>query len=350
MSDAISAALAVLDSKPLDLEVAKARALIVGYHDRWCETFKDYKVIEVESEFTFPLINPKTEGRSQTFNEAGKIDAVLQHRSTERFLVLEHKTTSDEIDAGSDYWAKLGMDTQCSKYFLALRSRDLPVGNLLYDVIRKPGSRPHQIASLDDDGVKIVLDADGRRIRTLNGKKWRETGDSEKGWILQAVQETPKQYGSRLLSEIQAEPHRYYSQREVPRLDTELLAYMTDAWVLAQEILFRRRFDNWSRNPDACTRYAKCEFYDLCTGRSQVDGIRYRLSEKHRELTIEEEDRELLTNSRLAALRKCARYHYHRYERPIEPVAEESEALRFGTLMHSALEAYFRTLQQQNHE
>ena len=344
MNPEIEAALALLDSKPLDHESAKARALIIGYHNRWCETFKDYKVIEVEYEFTFPLINPKTEGRSQKFNEAGKIDAVLQHRRTERFLVLEHKTTSDEIDPGSDYWTKLGMDTQCSKYFLALRSRDLHVGNLLYDVIYKPGSRPHQIASLDDDGVKIVLDADGRRVRTLNGKKWRETGDSEKAWVLQTVLETPKQYGSRLLSEIQEEPHRYYAQREVPRLDTELLEYMTDAWNLAQEILFRRRFENWSRNPDACTRYSKCEFYDLCIGRSQVDGIRYQLSKKHRELTIKEEHRELLTNSRLAALRKCARYHYHRYERPIEPVAEESEALRFGTLMHAALEAYFTTL------
>lgn len=344
MSIALSAALALLDSKPIDYDVAKARALIVGYDHQWAAKYADYEVIEVESEFRFQLLNPETGTASRTFDEGGKIDGLLRHRVTRRYAVLEHKTTADDISAGSDYWTKLGMDTQCSKYILAQRAQDREVGNLLYDVIHKPGSRPCQIPTLDDDGVKIVLDSGGNRVRTKDGKKWRESADTEKGYVLQSVKETPAQYGARLMEEISADPYRYFAQREVPRLDTDLLEYMEDAWALSQQILHYRRAKLWPRNPAACDAFSKCEFFDLCAGRSSVDGIRYRQSEKHRELSMEEGGKGLLTNSRLTALRKCARFHFHRYEEPIEPCTEESEALRFGTLMHAALEAYFNAL------
>jgi hypothetical protein len=348
MSLAIAAALALLDAKPLDYDVAKARALILGYHNKWANKYRFYRVIDVESEFCFPLLNPETEGRSQTFDEAGKIDAVLQHQDTGRYVVLEHKTTADDLDPASDYWARLTMDTQCSKYVLALRSRELEVGNLLYDVVHKPGSRPRNIPVLDEDEVKIVLDANGNRVRTKDGMKWRQSADTEAGYVLQTVLETPAQYGARLTAEIALEPDRYFAQKEVPRLDTDLLEYMADAWALSKQILEYRRAKLWPRNPAACSAFSKCEFFDLCTGRASVDGIRFRQSEKHRELLMEEGGRELLTNSRLTALHKCARYHFNRYEQPIEPCCEESEALRFGSLIHEAFEAYFNALKTQN--
>lgn len=347
MSIAIAAALALLDAKPLDYDVAKARALILGYHNRWMDKFSEYEVVEVESEFRFSLLNPDTEAPSKTFDEAGKIDLLLRHEQSRRYVIGEHKTTSDDVAPDSDYWLKLAMDTQCSKYVLALHSRGLEAGNLLYDVIHKPGSRPRQIPRLDENGYKIVLDAEGNRIYNATPKanpKPRESADLEKGWVLQADIESPAQYGARLTEEIAAEPNRYFAQREVPRLDSDLLEYMGDAWALSQQILHYRRANLWPRNPAACSAFSKCEFFDLCCGRASVDGIRYRQSEKHRELAMQEGAKELLTNSRITALRKCARYHYHRYENPIEPVAEESEALRFGSLMHEAFEAYFNAL------
>lgn len=340
----IQAALTLLRSKPLDHDTAKAMALITVYDQRWHAKFANYKVIDVESEFRFDLMNPETEGKSKTFDEAGKIDAVLQHRQTGRFLVLEHKTTADDISSGSDYWDKLAMDTQCSKYVLAEKAKGRDVGNLLYDVTHKPGSRPHNIPILDGEGVKIVLDSAGQRVRTKDGKKFRQTADTELGYILQTVPETPAQYGARLVEEISQDPDRYFAQREVPRLDSELLEYMGDAWALSQQILYYRRAKLWPRNPAACTMMGKCEFFDLCAGRASVDGVRYRQSTKHKELSMQEGEKEMLTNSRLSALRKCARYHFHRYETPIEPCVEESEALRFGSLMHAAWEAYFTTL------
>lgn len=49
----------------------------------------------------------------------------------------------------------------------------------------------------------------------------------------------------------------------------------------------------------------------------------------------------LITNSRLRAFRRCPRYHDLAYVQLIRPV-EQSYALRFGTLIHKGLEAYWK--------
>jgi hypothetical protein len=52
-------------------------------------------------------------------------------------------------------------------------------------------------------------------------------------------------------------------------------------------------------------------------------------------------NRELITFSRLSAFRNCARVDYYRNNLNIVPNQEDDTALRFGTLMHEAWEAYF---------
>jgi hypothetical protein len=50
----------------------------------------------------------------------------------------------------------------------------------------------------------------------------------------------------------------------------------------------------------------------------------------------------LITNSRLRAFRRCPRFHQHAYVDLVRPI-EKSYALRFGTLVHLALEAWWST-------
>lgn len=53
--------------------------------------------------------------------------------------------------------------------------------------------------------------------------------------------------------------------------------------------------------------------------------------------------RDLLTNSRLGAFRRCPRLHHLRYVEKVRPVVE-ADPLRFGTLIHHALEAWWSAL------
>lgn len=49
----------------------------------------------------------------------------------------------------------------------------------------------------------------------------------------------------------------------------------------------------------------------------------------------------LLTNSALAAFRRCPRLYLHRYVQGLRPVIQRDAALGFGTLFHKALERYW---------
>jgi hypothetical protein len=116
---------------------------------------------------------------------------------------------------------------------------------------------------------------------------------------------------------------------------------MEDAWALSQHILYFRRSNLWPRNPSACTQFGTCEFFDLCSGRASVDGIRYAEKPKrHAELETLENGKEFLTNSRLSALRKCSRYHFLRYEKPVKAVRDEEEALKIGSAFHLGVEEF----------
>jgi hypothetical protein len=326
-----------------DAATAKAAALFLGWTRAFRPVLEEHDVLEVESEFSFPLLNPETEAPSKTFLEAGKIDGVLRHKTSGIVKVLEHKTTSESIEPDSSYWPRLVMDTQISKYLLSLRSRGMDANQVVYDVIHKPAYKLGSVPLLDEDGLKIVQDQFGNRITTKDGKKWRQTGDTELGYAVLSRPETPQELFDRTFSEISQRPDRYYVQRDIASSDADLLEYMNDAWSQSQQILWFRRRNLWPRNPSACTQFSTCEFFELCSGRSTVDGIRFaEKPEKHAELEMKETTKELLTNSRLTALRKCSRLHYLRYESPTVRVGEQDEALALGTAFHHAAETFLK--------
>lgn len=345
----IDAGLSALPNKAEEKEaylLAAARVVFEG----WCEyaaphILDRYNVISVEKEFSFPLENPDSSGRSKTFVEAGKIDGVLQEKTSGIYRVLEHKTTSGDLAPESDYWLRLRMDTQISKYLISLMAEGKEVDGVFYDVMKRPSLRIANVPLLDPDGLKIVHDANGQRVLKKDGKP-RQTADTELGYVLQSRPETPTEHGLRTAKKITEAPTDHYAQRDVTRLQSDLLEYMQDAWAVSQQILYFRNNNIWPRNPSACTEWGGCEFFQLCCGQASVDGTRFRKSTvTHPELEGDAfaSGKELLTNSRMGALRKCARYHFHRYESPIEPCEEKSEALRFGTLLHTAMEAALKT-------
>ena len=341
-----AAVYAGLEKCPLaDVASAKARGLFKGWVESFYPVLETHDVLEVESEFQFPLLNPETEAPSRTFVEAGKIDGVLRCKRTGVLKVLEHKTTSDSIEPESNYWGKLTMDTQISKYILSLRSRGIDANTVIYDVVRKPGYKLGNIPIVDEDGVKIVIGSDGERVRTKDGKKWRQTGDADAGYVLMTRPETLGELSIRTETEITSRPEDYFAVREVGRTDSDLLEYMNDAWAMSQQLLYFRKRNLWPRNPSACSAFGTCEFFDLCAGRATVDNIRYRLvgaSNAHGELETKEGDKGFLTNSRLSALRKCSRYHFLRYEQPTRRLGEADEALALGSGFHAAAEEFLR--------
>ena len=271
-----------------DFDRARATALLVGYDARWLDQAHLYEVIGIEVEFFAPLRNPESGMPSRTWRLGGKLDGLIREIATGRLGVLEHKSSSEDVGPGTDYWRRLRMDPQVSNYYAggeALLGK--PVDFCLYDVLKKPLQRPAAIPVLDEAGTKVVLDPAGQRVRTKDGKKWRETADAAAGYVLQTRPETATEYRDRLVALIGENPGAFYARGEVVRLDGEVDDAIFDAWQLAQQLHEANRIGRWPRNPNSCIRYGRsCPFLGVCSGEASLDDTTLfrKLDDVHPEL------------------------------------------------------------------
>lgn len=240
-------------------------ALIQGYWNRWSGETPTAEAVELP--FTAPIVNPETGGTSRTFQLAGKIDAIAT-LADGRLAVVEHKTTSDDLGADSDYWKRLRIDPQISGYMLGAKEIGFDCQTVLYDVIRKPTIRPEQIPLIDADGFKVVLNDAGERVFLTNKAgertKPRETGDAEKGWVLQKRPMSPEEWWKKLSDDIASRPDWYYQRREIARLDADMESYAAELWQMSELIREARTKERWPRNTTACIGMSRCDYLDIC--------------------------------------------------------------------------------------
>ena len=252
------------ETSPLDL--LRAEELLRGYHARWAEkTQLDYQVLFVEQTFTAPLVNPDTDAASRTFQRAGKLDVVVRERVTERVLVVEHKTSSEPLEPGDDYWRQLILDSQVSTYLEGGAALGVKPSACLYDVLGKPALRPSAATPVESRKYK----KDG----TLYANQ-------------RAEDESLEAFRERLRAHIAENLERYFKRAEVVRLEDEAAEAMFDDWQTARSIRECQLAGRWPRNTDACKRYGRlCDYFDACTGVVSLDDeTHFRSEVAHREL------------------------------------------------------------------
>lgn len=255
-----------------ELQIATLAGLLDGYYARYSS--QEAEIVDQltpECEFVQEI-----EG-SRTFESAGKLDGIGTLRDG-RLALIEHKTTSDSLDSGSDYWLRLKLNPQVCQYVLAARGKGWNVEVILYDVTRKPAIEPlSAIPVLDEQGRKIVNDASGKRVFKKDGNP-RESGDKEKGYILQTRPETLEEYSARLAADTRARPEFYFARREVPILDQDLAEFAVQRYEIGKLILSLRAAQKrcerpeqaWPRNVNALTCRG-CEFSGFCLQNIGVD-------------------------------------------------------------------------------
>lgn len=268
------------------VELAKLQVLLTGYHLRWADEAEHYEVLGVEMRFEGPLVNPVTGAESRTWRLAGKVDVLVRDRRDGLVRVIEHKSSSEDVSPGSDYWRRLKMDGQVSVYFAGAKLLGHEPYAVLYDVVGKLQHQLTQVPVLDEHGNKIVLNAAGERVRTAQGK-WRQTGDTAQGYVLQTRPETIEEFQARIAGVVAEAPERFFSRGEVHRLEQELADGLTDVWQLAQSLRDEERQERYPRNPDACMQPGRtCPFFAACAGEASLQDERLyvRSDDVHPEL------------------------------------------------------------------
>ena len=260
-----------------DVEIETAAAMVRG----WCRRWKDDQIVNyiaVEQCFDLPITNPTTGRETPNFRNRGKIDGICKLPDG-RLAIIEHKTTSDDLDQNGDYWKRLLMDSQISRYLMAARQLGFDVQTTVYDVTRKCLIRPKAISKLD---------------------RARATADRHYfGFPIKGIcpeQESAKLFAARLLNDMASRPDWYFARAEVPRLESDLAEFQAEEWTVKSQIreceLNQKRWGAaaWPRNTGACTSPYRCVYLDVCRGlcgdpTEQVPAGFKRVREPHTELT-----------------------------------------------------------------
>jgi len=298
--------------------------------------------------------------------------------------VVEHKTTGFEIKPGATYWMRLAIDAQIDQYDDGARSLGHEPRGILYDVIHKPQLRPLKATPTEErkytqpssrackeckkknpspgphletvgegEEARDIACEDGRIVTDPGGRLYKGQREAD---------ETPEEFALRIRADIGEEPDKYFQRGVVVRFDEERRDAAVDTWLTANAIrqLQLRQAEYvkaarpteraWPRNPDACDSYGSfCQYFPVCSGEADIeDPTRYRDAEQpHEELSaaLAESKRRLplLSASSMKAFRSCPRKYFYSYERRRRSIVE-SDALRFGTLMHKGLEAWWKTV------
>ncbi len=246
-------ALAGLTMDPFDR--ARAEVMLTGYEVRWGAEADDFEVLGVECRFHADLVNPESGRSSRSWKLGGKLDVVVRRRSTGRLIVIEHKTSGEDITPGGTYHRRLRMDAQVSVYFDgAAAAFDQAVDECLYDVLGKPRLKP--LKATPPEKRKIKKD----------GTPYADT---------RLEDETPLEFKLRCTEAMGEAPEKYFQRFVVVRLEDDLDDSRTDSWQVGQELNEARRLNRWPRNPEACEQYGRmCAFFDVCCRSASLDDPR----------------------------------------------------------------------------
>jgi hypothetical protein len=265
--DALAAAL----PEGIDLDAYAAQtvaALLAGYYEF-------HGANEVAGTIN-PEVQFKSRLRGTGFTVEGKIDGVGSLKDG-RSVLIEAKTTGDSLAPDSDYWLRLRFNLQVMQYVSESRKLGWDLSEVYYDVTRKPSIRPKSVDNLDEQGRKIVVDANGQRVFLKNGEP-RLSGDKEKGYVVKSHVETPEEFGERLYQDTKARPDFYFARREVPIIDQEVEAFESQRLSLAKMIKhFRRQEKSEQRNANVWPRAVSeqtcgfCAYKDFCLQNISVD-------------------------------------------------------------------------------
>ncbi len=253
----------------------------------------DYDILATEVPFKIRV------GTMRAVRNAGKMDKVVRMHDG-RVAMCEIKTTQDDITPGvADYWSKLRLDSQISRYLSAAKMVGFPEAEtVVYDVTRKPSIKRKNIAKKDYlaiietgqyCGIHVLPEDSGIVHRAVREHVLSEADLPKSKQTVAKIRETPELYGMRLRSLIDEDPGRYYQTLEIPRLQADLDSMNERLVEDVKEIRLRRKHNLWQRNENACTAMGRCPFLDLCSNHVDTsngtipDGFK-KLSFPHPEL------------------------------------------------------------------
>lgn len=199
----------VEDIETIDYSYTRAKAYLHAYGIHYAEDINKYNILHIEDRLDVPI------GFHVFYI---KPDAVLQDKSTDEIVLMEHKTAGSIT---ASYLERLALDTQITSYVYALSKHSKRPNRIIYDVIRKTKSK----------------------------RKKDETWD---------------QFEERLVQTFVDKPDEVFYREDLLRDDISLLDFEDQLASIFKDISCKTSKSQFYQNTSKCTDWAGCKFLPLC--------------------------------------------------------------------------------------
>jgi len=245
----------------------KGVAMLTVYQEVYTDDLERYELVDTEQRVKLNLGNVTLRGA---------IDKVLRDKQTGRLIVLDHKTSKDDIeDPSGDFWQIKMLDPQLVGYAQALsQASDEPV-DMMYDVIRKHSSL-------------------GPKLRKGVRKKKEESAEE---WEMRKADETEtwQEYGDRVMADYRDNPKQYFKRSFIHRNKKALEEWREEFIIDAGEIKRAKERKHHPKVHGACGKGPwQCEYFEVCTDINvTIDDSKFRTkTNRHPELDGEGDKKE----------------------------------------------------------
>ena len=225
----------------------KALLLVQKMFSRYIEHYshEPFEIVEVEKEFTVPIINPETGHASRNFQLMGKVDGIIKENG--KYWILEHKTAST-ID--NNYIKALTMDTQSLCYLEAIqRDMGIQIQGILYNVLLKDFPKPPKVLK----SGKLSTASNQKTSPELFMESIDSLGLDKDDYIdyIEFLVENRKQYFYR--------EYLTFSKKHIDEWRNEI-------WDLQKDISNAKNKDMYYKNSANCVSvYGSCPYFDICS-------------------------------------------------------------------------------------
>lgn len=242
-----------------EVDIAKSKAMVVGFYSRYGDPrdpneswMKDIKVIGAELEW-------ETEIEGKPFR--GIFDVVGYDEKRKTHVIIDLKTTSmsDAMEKGSPWWRVKGFSTQPIIYEEALRQIEDDVENveIVYIVIATTKSKPSRKKPI-------------RRKKAETDEEWIQREEENK--------ETIEDFQSRMFKHFD-DDSRFQdgivtigrSDKYIKLKEVKDIARAAERHLVTNEVTLETQAIGWPRNPNECSRFGTCAFFDICTGVEELE-------------------------------------------------------------------------------
>lgn len=214
----------------------------------------------------------------------GKVDD-LRVLPDDRTAIIEHKTTSKDIDPLGNYWLGIPINNQIYRYFYALKKLDIDVETVLYDVLRVPSIKPKQITQeqtkhLIETGTysyKEQVFSTDHEVEHYSANDTTVVVDGIEAEVIQgkrgiSIVETWQMFYFRVLYEIMGDTDRYFQRKEIPILEQRVKGTETELQAEIDNIKWHQEQGIWPRRTLQC-RFGgtRCQFCKICEGMYDVE-------------------------------------------------------------------------------